>query len=196
MARAKNKKLANPAAVAAVAKAAPEAKKTIKKVNEDTKGGVSWLLLGGAAVLGFIILKTVNNASKVGDVVGGAADAASSALDQLTDIINDPNLDASNTDVSGIDLEPTISDLEAQNRAIALLEAMDRFGTDFTRVKASLTGINHADYVLISEKFGKPRYDGMGSSFWAPKRNLSYWIVAELDNSELDQIRNLLPGLF
>ena len=151
---------------------------------------MSWVLVGIGAVVVFGVYKLVSNTGKVTDVVGDAAGAASAGLNNLIDAINDPNLNAS-------DLPVTIDGVTAQNKANALLDAMDGFGTDFQRIKQTLTGITLADYVKIAEKFGTPRYDGAGESMWpAPKRNLSYWLVAELDNSELQQIRSLVPGIF
>lgn len=160
-----------------------------KKVNEDTDGALSWLALGGAVLLGGIIIKTLYNASKVGDVVGNVADAASSVLNSFTENIENPS-DSTNTPL-------LITDVEAQNKAILLMQAMDGIGTDFQRIKETLTGITKADYVLIAKKFGTPRYLGTGQSPWpSPQRNLSYWIAAELDNKQIQIIRSLLPGLF
>lgn len=188
--RNKAKKMGNPAAVAAASEAAKTIAPTVKQANKDTKGGLSWLLLAGGGIALFLVYKLASNAGKVTNVIGNAADLASSGLNNLIDQINDPNLNAS-------DLPITINGLTAQNKANALLEAMDRFGTDFTRIKQTLTGITLADYVKIAEKFGTPRYDGAGEGIWpAPKRNLSYWLVAELDNDELKQIRKLVPGIF
>lgn len=190
--------LKSPAAAAAVAKVAPDAKSAAKKINEDTKGGLSWVAVGAVALFGFIVIRTAYNASKVGDIVGSGADAASAALDQITDVINDPEYNASDSPLGDAGQSViTITEVEAQNRANLLLEAMGGLGTNFQRVKEALNNITLADYVLISQEFGTPRYDGFGESHWPfPQRNLSYWIVAELDNSEIAQIRNMLPGLF
>ncbi|MFV9549664.1 hypothetical protein [Algibacter sp. PT7-4] len=186
------------AVVKAASKAAPKVKEGANKVNKDTKGALSWVVVGGVAVLTVLVLKTISNASKVGNVVGSAADVASTTLDQLVKELKDPNLNSSDSPIGNAGTIPvTITDLEAQNRANVLLEAMDGFGTDFERVKMALSNITVADYGMIAIKFGTPRYDGAGEGMWpASKRNLSYWIAAELDNNELQQIRMVLPGIF
>src|SRR5690606_14240659 len=121
----------------------------------DTKGALSWLVVAGVGVGVFLIYKIASNAGKITNVVGSAADTASAALDELTNIITDPNPNASDSPLGNTGQSViTITEVEAQNRANMLLEAMDRFGTDEERIIAALTGITLADYVLIAEKFG------------------------------------------
>lgn len=192
------KKLSNPAAVIAAKKAVPEVKEGAKQVNKDTKGALSWVIVGGVTIASILVLKTISNASKVTDVVGSGADLASSALEEAKKQLTDPNYNSSDAPIltNGEEIL-TISDIEAKNRANMLLDAMDGFGTDFPMVKTALANITAADFVLIAEHFGTPRYDGAGEGMWpASKRNLSYWIVAELDNEELEEIRALVPNLF
>lgn len=193
-----SKKLGNPAAVAAVTKAAPAVKEGAKEVNKDTKGALSWIIVGGVALGVFVIYKIANNAAKVSNIVGSGADVASSTLDSIADAIKDPNYNASDSEiVDDSQTQIMLNSAQAQNRANALFEAMRTPGTNFLRIKEALTGITVADYVLIAEKFGTPRYSGWGEgTFLFPKRNLSYWISAELDDNEIKEIRQLLPGLF
>lgn len=193
-----SKKLGNPAVAVAAAKAAPEVKEGAKKVNNDTKGALSWVIVGGVALGVFVVWKIANNAAKVANIVGSGADVASSALDSITKAIKDPNYNASDSEiVDDSQTQITLNSAQAQNRANALFDAMRSAGTNFQRIKETLTGITVADYVLIAEKFGTPRYSGWGEgTIFFPKRNLSYWISAELDDNEISEIRQLLPGLF
>lgn len=194
-----NKKMGNPAAamvaVEAVPKVAKAASDGASKANKDTNGALSWVIVGGLAIAGFVVLRSFN---KVGNAFGSAADVASSTLDNIQDAINDPNLNASDSPIAGVgNITTTITDNAAQNKANILLVAMDGFGTDFTAIKNALQGLNVADYALIAHYFGTPRYSGFGEGVWpAPKRNLSYWIAAELDDEELSEIRAILPNVF
>lgn len=166
--------------------------KAAKSINADTNNALSWV----AVAAGGALLIMLYRFTKLG---GSIADAASATLDGFTENLNN-SPDSTNTGIgSGDNIQDyiTISHTEAQNRAVMLLEAMDGAGTDFTRVKNALTGINFADYTLIADKFGTPRYFGTGQAPWpAPERNLSYWIVSEVDNDELAELRTLLPGVF
>ncbi len=204
MSKTPTHKLGNPVAIANVAsaasKAAPKVKKATKKVNADTKGALSWVIVAGVAITGIVVLKALNNASKVTNIIGSGAEVASATLDEITKAIKDPNLNASDSTVGNAGEIPlTITEAEAQNRANLLLEAMNWPGTNFQRIKQALTNITLADYVLIAEKFGTPRYNGVTGTeaYWPmPKRNLSYWLVAELDDNEVKEITTLLPGIF
>lgn len=195
---ASNRKLGNPAAAVAAAKAAPAVKEGAKEVNKDTKGALSWVLVGGVALGVFVVWKIANNAAKVANIVGSGADVASSALDSISNAIKDPNYNASDSViVDDSQTQATLNSAQAQNRANALFDAMRTPGTNFQRIKEALTGITVADYVLVAEKFGTPRYSGWGEgTIFFPKRNLSYWISAELSDNEIKEIRQLLPGLF
>lgn len=189
MATKRKRKLGNPAAAAAAASAAKKAGPAAKKINDDTKGALSWVLVGGAVVGVYFLYKLVSAGGKVGDLVGSVADTASSIFDGVTNNIENPE-DATNTPL-------TISNATAKAKASILYESMASAGTDFPRIKGTLTGVTKADFVLISNEFGTPRYGGFGASTWpAPQRNLVYWLATELDNNELNQIRQMIPGLF
>jgi hypothetical protein len=191
-------------------KAAPGVKRGAKKINDDTKGALSWLAVGGIAVFGFIVLKTINNASKVGDavgeVVGGAGDTiaagfklTNSVLGEAVKIVKDPNNDASGVMIKGNVINTSITEIQALNRAVLLLEAMDRPATNLDRVVLALSNINTADFVLIAEKFGTPRRNdtfGIKSIYPSPKRNMMYWIANELDDNEMVQLKNAFPELY
>lgn len=189
----KSRKLGNPAAAAvaatAASKAAGKAAPAVKQANKDTKGAVSWLLVGGGVLGLYLLYKVVSTFGKASDVVGSAAQAASTAFDNLTEGMQDIE-DATNTPI-------TIDNASAKSKAAILYEAMDGVGTDWDKIVGALTGVTKADFILISDAFGTPRYFGTGGAVWpASKRNLVYWLTAELNSEKMTILRNMIPGLF
>lgn len=93
--------------------------------------------------------------------------------------------------------QTTITENQASVIAALLLSAMDGFGTDEDSIYDALAGKTPADYAMISNAFGTPRYDGAGHSHWPfPKRNLTEWLTRELNQSEIEHLANLMPGVF
>lgn len=91
----------------------------------------------------------------------------------------------------------TINPNQASAIARILLTAMDGFGTDTEEIYNALRGRTPADFHLISEAFGTPRYDGAGEAIWpAPQRNLIDWLTRELSTSEMNELRRIMPGVF
>lgn len=198
------KKLGNPAAVAIAAttasKAAGKAAPAVKQANKDTKGAVSWLLVGGGVLGLYLLYKMVSTFGKASDVVGDAAGAASTVINGANQIsqaaINDI-LSVLNPPIPEVTGKPSISPTVAANKAAALLEAMEGLGTNFTRIKNVFTGMTIDDFSLIANAFGLHYYIDL-SPFGSGirKRDLKQWLVLELDDDELAELNQLIPGLF
>jgi hypothetical protein len=161
-------------------------KKAAKITADYAKDNTQTLfILAALAVGGYVLYKVISGVNKVGDIAG----------DILTPGSGSPG---GNTTGSGSGTsQVTITQNQASGIARVLLTAMDGFGTDTEEVFNALRGRTAADYHLISEAFGTPRYDGAGEGIWpAPQRNLTDWITRELDSSEMAQLRKIIPGIF
>lgn len=165
-----------------------KASKAVKETASFTKSnGKDLLLLGGIAVAAYLLIR-----------------AAKKTSDKVTDLIpnvgNDPGAGGGvvtpggNTTPNGA----TITQNQASIIAAGLFQAMVVWnGTDEEKIYNLLEGKTPADYVLISEAFGTPRYDGNGEAFWPfPKHNLSNWLQSELTLSEFNLLKQKMPGVF
>lgn len=186
------KGLNNPVAIAAAGAAANKAGKAVKDINSKTNNALAWIAAiaaGGGLIFFLAQLNKLNRLQNaVGDTVGGAIDNIGGGIDS----------GAGSGTISGTNLpKPTINEQQAQSRAAILFKSMDRIGTDFNKIKEALTGINTADYLLIFQKFGEVRYAFGGQSIWpAPLKNLNQWLAEELTESEINELRKLLPKIF
>ena len=94
-----------------------------------------------------------------------------------------------------------ITDTQAITTAERLFEAMRSSGTDEDAIMQALEGINHNDFVKISDAFGTrsyipatgshPLYDWMGEDL-----DLVEWLLSELSNSEIKRLKQTLPQVF
>lgn len=102
--------------------------------------------------------------------------------------------------------EPTaLTESQALMMANRLQEAMGSFGTssksEVEVIKQILTGLTYNDYVKVSEAFGQRGYitaTGISkdSDWFAPKKNLTYWLSKELSAADLNALKTILPGVF
>ena len=141
-------------------KAKKTANNVAKRTKEHVESNPTSLLTVGLIIFGVLAVY------KAGRAVLGV----------IPDVSNDPDAGGGNLE-QGDDVtivNGTISRNQAQIAAAGLLQAMDRFGTDEQRIYSILSGKRRADFTLISEAFGTPRYDGAGEAVWpAAKRNLT-----------------------
>lgn len=152
--------------------------------------GKDLLLLGGIAVAAYLLIRTAKNTSD-------------KVTDLIPDVGSDPGAGGGGV-VSGGNTVPqsgnhTITKNQAATRAAGLFQAMVPWdGTDEERIFDLLRGLTPDDYVLISQEFGTPRYDGFGEAFFPfPKHNLSNWLQSELTNEEFQKLKTeILPGVF
>jgi hypothetical protein len=164
--------------------------KSVKKAAANTAGyaknNPQTLLILAAIGLGlYAVWQIKKGIDKAGEIGGGILNPGSGSPGGQT-----------TTNGSG-GAQPSITPNQASALARVLLNAMDGFGTDTEEIYNALRGKNPADYHLISEAFGTPRYDGAGEGIWpAPERNLTDWLTRELDSSEMNQLRKIIPGVF
>lgn len=162
------------------------AKKAASSTANYAKNNVQTLLvLSAVAIGGYALYKALTAVNKVGEVAGGIFEPGSSSP-------------GGNTTGSGAgNSTPTITPNQASTIARILLTAMDGFGTDEQAIYNVLRGKTPADFHLISEAFGTPRYDGAGEGVWpASKRNLTDWLTRELSLSEMNELKKIIPGVF
>lgn len=100
--------------------------------------------------------------------------------------------------------EPSnISRNQAIIKAEQLHAAMRGIGTDEEAIYNALRGVNYNGFVMISDAFGlKPYVDNdilgggePGIDFFGTKRPLLDWLTRELSDSELNELRELIPGV-
>lgn len=98
----------------------------------------------------------------------------------------------------------TITDEETETKVNQLLEAFDNLQPyNYNAVKAPLLGISTADFYKIKASFGHHSrgfvlgdvFKGIGSSLFAESLDLNGWLVKELDNEEMNDLRNANPNL-
>ncbi len=94
---------------------------------------------------------------------------------------------------------------EAMMRANRLQEAMGSFGKSNEREVAEvisiLQGLTYNDYIKVSKAFGERGYVTLtgiskDSDWFAPKKDLTYWLSKELTPQYLNYLRTILPGIF
>lgn len=99
----------------------------------------------------------------------------------------------------------TLTDSEAVMIANRLQNAMGTFGSsnaeEVAEIKSLLTDLSYNDYVKVSKAFGERGYITMtgiskDSDWLAPKKPLSYWLTKELSSSDLDALKQIIPGIF
>lgn len=198
----------NPVTVAAassVAKgakeAAPEIKKGAKKINKDTKNSLSWLVVIGAAAAIYTVWKISGVFRSGAGLVSNTIDTAGNIIDSTGTIIGNVFDDLNNSmnpEVPPVRGIPTINETTATNKAALLRDAMEGPGTNFTRIKDALEGMTLADFELISQKFGTPYYIDPNpfSGNGIRKRTLIQWLTIELRTSQINELGQMIPGLF
>lgn len=85
-----------------------------------------------------------------------------------------------------------ISNSQAKIKADAIYAAMKGFGNGFSIVKTNLAGLNYNAYVKVYNAFGERK----GADDIFNKMTLTEWINDQFNESELIQLRFLLPGVF
>ncbi len=99
-------------------------------------------------------------------------------------------------DVSGA----TLTDVDADRIATVLYEAMGGYGTKEDVIYEELKGMSKPNFNKVYNAFGVRYYNPVigTESDWAlgDKRNLWYWLNAELNLSELSQLKKLAPEIF
>ena len=177
----KNKKLKDKAKKTAKA-AKIAAKKGANKAKETIKKNPTGLFaIVAIAIGGYVLYK-----------------ATTSVTGLLPDTSDDPDAGGGDLTVGNDNVitGATISSNQAQIAAAGLLQAMNGFGTSVNRIYTILGGRTSADFTLISQAFGTPRYDGAGEGFWpAAKRSLTYWLNAELSRSEIAELKQVMPNV-
>ncbi|MDP2687524.1 MAG: hypothetical protein Q8O62_09895 [Aequorivita sp.] len=180
--RKKSKGLKGSTALITTETAKKAASSTANYAKNNTQTLLILLALG---VGGYFVYKAVSGINKVGDTVGGIFDDGSGSPSGNTT----PGGSGSST--------VTVTPNQASGIARILLTAMDRTGTDTQEIYNALRGRTAADYHLISQAFGTPRYNGLMEGIWpAPPRNLTYWLTNELDSTEINKLRTIVPGIF
>ncbi|RRO19680.1 hypothetical protein [Flavobacteriaceae bacterium 14752] len=196
-----NKGLKNPAAIIAASEASDKlskisdsAKKTVSDINSKTNNALAWVAAIGAAGVVYFIFTQFNKINKVQNEVGNTiGDAIDNIKEGASIEGGGSGAITGSSDLGNI----TITEVQAQSKASQLMEAMDRLGTDFDRIKNVLNGITPADFVLIADKFGLVRYNLTGRAFWPyPERNLLEWLALELNEDEMNELRQLHPKIF
>jgi phage pi2 protein 07 len=185
--------LKNPLVVtAAASKAGKKATKAAKKIDGNTNNALSWIAVIAAGGFVYYMFRQFQKFSDLQDKVAeNVQNAFNNITEGLTDsagggVIIDPNL--------GV---PNISEMTAQSLATQLYEAMKYWGTDFERIKNALNGLTPADFHLVGQKFGLVRYGFGGRENWPfPKKNLLQWILEEVSNNQLNELKTLHPNIF
>ena len=97
----------------------------------------------------------------------------------------------------------TLSPAQAKTKSDRLENAMRTFSSpnedELTEIRAVLQDMTYNDFIAISKAFGDKRYvsaTGVGGIWPANMRNLSYWLVNELDTTDLNELGKVIPGIF
>ena len=155
--------------------------KTGSKIAKDNTKELAILALTIAGI--YLLYKSVNK-----------------AVDNIPTIGNKPGDGGGTVTMNGNTNPPgaTITPNQAQTIAAGLHAAMVVWnGTDEQRIFSLLDGKNPIDYVMISNAFGKPKYDDFGDAYFPfPAQNLTYWLNSELDESEMQHLKQIMPGVF
>lgn len=188
------KGLKNPAAIVAApiigdqfSKAGKAAGQRADKINKDTKGGLSILLLLGVAVGIYTVWKLTAP-------IRAGAGAASDAINTIKDgVLNNP---FGTSEAPPPPETSIITDAQAEFKAAQLHDAMIGPGTNWKKIKNALEGLTLDDYQLVAQKFGTKRYLIVGGEpFPAPLRNLNEWLQRELSSAEINELKNMIAGL-
>jgi hypothetical protein len=160
-----------------------KASKALKNTADFTTDNLKPILIvGGIAIAAYLVYKVV---TKVGN--------------GIPDLGNHDGAGGGNPSTTGGNSVPygaTITPNQAQAIASGLYEATMQWGTDEQKIFSLLTGKTAKDYALISEAFGKPRYDGVAEAYWPfPERNLTYILNSELSASDFIKLKSLMPGV-
>ena len=86
----------------------------------------------------------------------------------------------------------SITKQQAETIANNVYEAMYRMGTDWDRIKSNLLGLNGKSFQKVFCAFGKRRYFLTGRAILlGEEKTLTGWLIAELKNSQLSQLRSV-----
>lgn len=200
------KGLNNPIAVAGAElaiKGAPNAAKAAgragRKINEDTKGSMSWVLLIAMAAGVYTVWKITeplrSGAGAIGsglDAIGGAFSGtpAPGSIDNIS--VNDRPKGA------------TITNLQAHTIAAGLLSNMDSWGKASSKERQNIYDLlenkNAIDYQMISKEFGTPRRNPITGEHAPPllgfQYNLTEWLAHEIEAAGINYLRTITHGIF
>lgn len=151
----------------------------VVKANPNTV-----LIVGGVAVLAFLLYKLNRGFNSVGDKVGDIFEG-----DTKTGLEYNPSKPS-----------PVISSAKANSIAEALYTLMSSFGkTDPSQIISILQGFTHNDFVKIEQAFGDKRYvklTGKNGIWPADRYRLGEWISNEVGAAGYQKIINELPLIF
>lgn len=201
-----SKGLKNPAAIAAVpivgseiSKAGKAAGKRADKINKDTKGGLSILLLLGIAAGVYTVWKLTAP-------LRAGAGATAAGIDAIGDAIGSTPAPGTigDTNVNDKPKEATISQIQAHSIAAGLLNEMSTFGKASTKEKNNiynlLKGKNAIDFQMISNAFGTPRRSPVTGEHAPPlmgfQMNLLEWLSIEIGAEGINHLRTITTGIF
>lgn len=163
-----------------------KAKDTTEKVGDFiSENGTTLLVVAAVGVGGYLLYRLAANAGNLVNNVGQALDGDDGSK---AGEMNPGGFGGSKT---------TITPNQASNIAAQLMVAFNYiWGTDLDAVFNLLGGLTPADYALVSNAFGKPRYNGIEISTWPfPKATLSEVLAMELSTSEMKHLRQIMPGV-
>jgi hypothetical protein len=169
--KVKKQGLHNPAVLASVA-STPSGQKAITNTLEKTSASVN----ATASIVKGIL--------KTGLFLGVGYYVYKKVFDGFSTLKEDKRYRSSN-----------ISTGMAKNKAEAIYNAMygiNITSAGFRAVKQSLTGVNHNGFIKIYNEFSLRK----GINPMAKKMNLIQWISDQFSQSELVQLRFLLPNFF
>lgn len=185
--------------VSAVKGAGKSVKSTASRVNADTGGALSWVLLAGVAV-GFFALWQMSKpfrtiTSTVGDAIEGISNLFTrdyKGIGKLNNLV-DPAYRPQGA---------TINVTQAQTIAAQLFALFDSLGTLNASEKGQVYGLfinkTPVDVQLIDAAFGMPRRNaltGREGSAGTPL-SLSQWLGVEMGAEGMNYLRTITHGIF
>uniref|UniRef100_UPI0040480E47 hypothetical protein n=1 Tax=Flavobacterium sp. TaxID=239 RepID=UPI0040480E47 len=160
------KKLGNPALLIAGSEAG---QKAISNASDNQKAVVQ----ATASVIPFLIKTIV--------IVGGGLYLYYRFTNRFISLKENPNYPVSN-----------ITNNQAQTKAESIYNAMLGFGNGFEIVKTNIAGLNYNAFIKVYNAFGNRQ----GSIPFSDKMNIVEWFTDQFDESELNQLRFLVPNMF
>ncbi|WP_445718009.1 hypothetical protein [Flavobacterium sp.] len=160
------KKLGNPALLIAGSEAG---QKAISNASDNQKAVVQ----ATASVIPFLIKTIV--------IVGGGLYLYYRFTNRFISLKENPNYPVSN-----------ITNNQAQTKAESIYNAMLGFGNGFEIVKTNIAGLNYNAFIKVYNAFGNRQ----GSIPFSDKMNMVEWFTDQFDESELNQLRFLVPNMF
>lgn len=160
------KKLGNPAVLVAGTEAG---QKAITNASESQKEVVK----ATASVIPFLIKTIV--------IVGGGLYLWHRYTNRFVSLKENPNYPVSN-----------ITNNQAVTKAETIYNAMLGFGNGFEIVRSNIAGLNYNAFIKVYNAFGSRQ----GSIPFSSKMNMVEWFGDQFSESELAQLRFLVPNMF